>query len=129
MKNNLEQTQENVRTPKISYNESMNKRNHYSAEFKTKVVLEILSEESTINQIAAQYGISPVVLSRWKKEFLERASEVFKKGPSEAEKELTNSKEHIAELERKVGQLSYEVDWLKKKSEQILGPDWKKKSR
>ena len=102
----------------------MNKRNHYSAEFKTKVVLEILSEESTINQIAAQYGISPVVLSRWKKEFLERASEVFKKGPSEAEKELTNSKEHIAELERKVGQLSYEVDWLKKKSEQILGGCW-----
>ena len=83
----------------------------------------------SINQISAQYGISPVVLSRWKKEFLERASEVFKKGPSEAEKELTNSKEHIAELERKVGQLSYEVDWLKKKSEQILGPDWKKKSR
>ena len=107
----------------------MNKRNHYSAEFKTKVVLEILSEESTVNQIAAQYGISPVVLSRWKKEFLERASEVFKKGPSEAEKELAGSKEHIAELERKVGQLSYEVDWLKKKSEQILGPDWKKKSR
>lgn len=52
----------------------MNKRNHYSAEFKTKVVLEILSEESTINQIAAQYGISPVVLSRWKKEFLARIS-------------------------------------------------------
>ena len=104
----------------------MNKRNHYSAEFKTKVVLEILSEESTINQIAAQYGISPVVLSRWKKEFLERASEVFKKGPSEAEKELTNSKEHIAELERKVGQLSYEVDWLKKKLSKSSDPTGRK---
>lgn len=107
----------------------MNKRNHYPAEFKAKVVLEILSEEATMNQIAAKYGLSPVVLSRWKKEFLERASEVFKKGPSESEKELEHSKEHIAELERKVGQLSYEVDWLKKKSEQILGLDWKKKSR
>jgi transposase-like protein len=94
---------------------------------KVKVVLEILSEESTVNQIAAQYGISPVILSRWKKEFLERASEVFKKGPSESEKELEQSKEHIAELERKVGQLTYEVDWLKKKSTEILGPGWKKK--
>lgn len=56
-------------------------------------------------------------------------SEIFKKGPSEAEKELEHSKEHIAELERKVGQLTYEVDWLKKKSTQILGPDWKKKMR
>ncbi|WP_213414246.1 transposase [Xylanibacillus composti] len=107
----------------------MKKRTNYSAEFKTKVVLEILSEESTVNQIAAKYEISPVVLSRWKKEFMGRASEVFKKGPSESEKELEQSKEHIAELERKVGQLTYEVDWLKKKSTEILGPSWKKKSR
>lgn len=101
----------------------------YTPEFKARVVLEILSEVETLNQIAAKHEINPVVLSRWKKEFLERASEVFKKGPSEAEKELEHSKEHIAELERKVGQLTYEVDWLKKKSTQILGPDWKKKMR
>jgi transposase-like protein len=107
----------------------MKKRTNYTAEFKTKVVLEILSEESTVNQLAVKYDVSPVVLSRWKKEFMERASEVFKKGASEAEKELENSKEHIAELERKVGQLTYEVDWLKKKSTEILGPDWKKKPR
>ena len=107
----------------------MKTRNQYPPEFKTKVVLEILSEQLTVNQIAAKYDISPVVLSRWKKEFLERASDVFKKGPSEAEKELEQSKEHIADLERKVGQLTYEVDWLKKKSAEILGPYWKKKSR
>jgi transposase-like protein len=105
----------------------MRKRTNYTADMKVKVVLEILSEESTVNQIAAKYGISPVILSRWKKEFLERASEVFKKGPSQSEKELEQSKEHIAELERKVGQLTYEVDWLKKKSTEILGPGWKKK--
>lgn len=107
----------------------MKKRANYTAEFKTKVVLEMLAEESTVNQLAAKYDVSPVVLSRWKKEFLERASDVFKKGASEAEKELESSKEHIAELERKVGQLTYEVDWLKKKSTEILGPDWKKKPR
>jgi len=107
----------------------MKTRNQYSAEFKTKVVLEILSEQLTVNQIAAKYDLSPVMLSRWKKEFLERASDVFKKGPTEAEKELEQSKEHIADLERKVGQLTYEVDWLKKKSTEILGPNWKKKSR
>lgn len=107
----------------------MKAKNNYAPELKAKVVLEILSEVETVNQIAAKYEISPVVISRWKKEFLERASEVFKKGPSEAEKELEKSKEHIAELERKVGQLTYEVGWLEKKSTQILGPDWKKKMR
>jgi transposase len=88
-----------------------------------------LSEASTVNQIAAKYEVSPIVLSRWKKEFLERASDVFKKGPSESEKELGQCKEHIADLERKVAQLTYEVDWLKKKSTEILGPGWKKKPR
>ncbi|MCI3922720.1 IS3 family transposase [Paenibacillus sp. TRM 82003] len=82
----------------------------------------MLSEESTVNQLAAKYDVSPVVLSRWKKEFLERASDVFKKGPSEADKELENSKEHIAELERKVGQLTYEVDWLKKNLQKSSDP-------
>jgi len=98
----------------------MNKRNQYSAEFKTKVVLEVLQEESTVNEIAARYGISPVMVSRWKSEFLERASEVFKKGPSDAEKELAEEKERAAALERKVGQLTIEVDWLKKKSDEII---------
>ena len=113
----------------VSYTGSMKKRNQYSAEFKSKVVLEILQEAATVNEIAAKYGISPVVISRWKSEFMERAAEVFKKGPSEAEKELAEKNERVAQLERKVGQLTYEVDWLKKKSEELVGPDWKKKFR
>ncbi len=98
----------------------MNKRNQYTAEFKAKVILEVLREEATVNEIASRHGISPVMISRWKKEFVERASEVFKKGPSEAEKELVKEQGHVAELERKVGQLTYEVDWLKKKSIEIF---------
>ncbi|SDF09202.1 Transposase [Sporolituus thermophilus DSM 23256] len=98
----------------------MNKRNQYSAEFKTKVVLEALREEGTVNEIAARHGVNPVMVSRWKAEFLERAAEVFKKGPSTAEKELESERERVAQLERKIGQLTYEVDWLKKKSDEIL---------
>ena len=108
---------------------NMKNRRNYTPEFKTKVVLELIAETATLNEIAAKYDISPVVLSRWKKAFLERASDVFKKGPSEAEKELEESKEHIAELERKIGQLTYEVDWMKKKSAQLLGSNPKKGTR
>jgi transposase-like protein len=97
----------------------MNKRNQYSAEFKTQVVIEVLREEGTVNEIAARHGINPVMLSRWKAEFLERATDVFKKGPSDAEKELEEERRHVADLERKVGQLACEVDWLKKKEQQI----------
>ena len=100
----------------------MNKRTHYTPEFKSRIVIEALREEETVNEIAAQEGLSPVLISRWKAEFLENAAILFKKGgPAEAEKALATERERVANLERKVGQLTYEVDWLKKKSEQILG--------
>ncbi|TFE19106.1 IS3 family transposase [Cohnella luojiensis] len=92
----------------------MEKRNRYTPEFKTKVVLEVLQEEQTVNEIAAKYEMSPVMISRWKAEFLSRASMVFEKGTSEADKmkkEYESKQEH---LEKLVGQLTVEVDWLKK---------------
>ncbi|MCZ8521865.1 MULTISPECIES: IS3 family transposase [Paenibacillus] len=92
----------------------MEKRNRYTSEFKTKVVLEVLREEQTVNEIAAKYELSPVMISRWKAEFLERASTVFEKKTQEAEKlkkEYESKQEH---LEKLVGQLTVEVDWLKK---------------
>lgn len=95
-------------------------RRNYTPEFKAQVVLELLREEKTVNELAAEHQISPVLISRWKAEFMERAAEVFKKGPSDAEKQLVEKDEHIADLERKVGQLTVEVDWVKKKSTEIL---------
>nr|WP_243423549.1 IS3 family transposase [Fusibacter tunisiensis] len=105
----------------------MEKRNHYSPEFKSQVVLEVLREEATVNEIATKYGVHPVMVSRWKQEFVERASEVFKKGPSEAEKKLEAEQKHVADLERKVGQLTYEVDWLKKNLTNCSDLDGRKK--
>ncbi|MDL2236488.1 transposase [Christensenellaceae bacterium OttesenSCG-928-K19] len=95
----------------------MKKRTRYTAEFKTEVVLKVLREEDTVNAIASDYGINPVMVSRWKKEFLERAPEVFASGASDAEKELEQECQRIERLEQKVGQLTYELDWVKKKKQ------------
>lgn len=94
----------------------MEKRNRYTAEFKTKVVLEVMREEQTVNEIAAKYELNPVMISRWKAEFLERASMVFEKGPSEADKVRKEYEAQQEHLEKLVGQLTVEIDWLKKKS-------------
>jgi putative transposase len=50
------------------------KRKSYSAEFKAKLVLEVLKGEKTINEIASTYGIIPKNLINWKKQFLENMS-------------------------------------------------------
>ena len=54
------------------------------------------------------------MISRWKKKFLERAPELFKKGPSEAEKAVVVNQGYIADLEWKVGYLSCESHCMKK---------------
>jgi transposase len=96
------------------------KRKTYSPAEKAKIVLELLREESTLNEIATNYGVSPQLISRWKTEFIENMPAVFDKKNTEVE-EL--KKEHSSEKEdliNQIGQLTVDVNWLKKKQEQVL---------
>lgn len=43
------------------------KRRTYSAEFKAKLVLEVLEGEKTINEIVSLYEIIPNNLKNWKR--------------------------------------------------------------
>lgn len=52
----------------------MGKRRTFSAEFKTKLVLELLREERSLGEIAQEHDISPNQLRNWKIEFLEKAT-------------------------------------------------------
>ncbi|HPX68822.1 MAG TPA: transposase, partial [Bacillota bacterium] len=44
----------------------MEKRRNFTPEEKAKIVIEVLREEKTLNEIAAQYEVHPNQLSRWK---------------------------------------------------------------
>ena len=48
-------------------------RKTYSAELKTKLVLEVIKEEKTLVEIASANKITPKNLQNWKKQFLENA--------------------------------------------------------
>ncbi|SPF48184.1 transposase (fragment) [Candidatus Desulfosporosinus infrequens] len=96
------------------------KRKTYSPAEKAKIVLEVLREESTLNEIATNYGVSPQLISRWKVEFIENMPAVFDKKNTEVEQ---LKKDHSAEKEdliNQIGQLSVDLTWLKKKQEQVL---------
>jgi len=87
-------------------------RRKHTPEFKARVALEAVKGLNTINELAARYEIHPVQVGNWKKELLERVPEVFERKNAAPDKQVEQER---AQLERKVGQLSMEVDWLEKK--------------
>ena len=56
---------------------SRKKGQSYSGEQKAKVVLELLKEEQTINQLATKYQVTSKTIGNWKKQFLDNASKAF----------------------------------------------------
>ena len=51
----------------------------YSAKFKAQIVQEMLREEKTISQIAAEHGIHPNQLGRWKAIVLAEMPSLFER--------------------------------------------------
>ena len=92
------------------------KRQRHNDAFKAKVGLEALKGLKTVAEIAREYQVHPTQVSQWKSAVRERLPEVFASGPTAQAEE---AEKQIVRLEQKVGQLTMELDWLKKKSKQL----------
>jgi transposase-like protein len=91
----------------------MAQRKQYTAQFKAKVAIEAIAGHRTINEIASTYGVHPTQVACWKKEVLERLPEAFSNNKRSIDKE---SDATIARLYQQIGQLTIELEYLKKKS-------------
>jgi len=94
------------------------KRRHLTAEFKARVATEALKGEKTIQQIAQENDIAPTQVSAWKKELEERMCEIFER-KNASDKQLKHHEKRGSHLERKIGQLVIEKEFLEKKCEQL----------
>jgi transposase len=86
-------------------------RRQFTAEFKAKVVLQVISGEKTASELCRAHKLNPNTLNRWRTEFLNQASSVFEPGGTEQ-----GEQQRIAELERLVGQLTMQLEIAKKAS-------------
>ena len=95
-------------------------RKHYSPTFKAQVVQEVLAGEKSLGQIAAQYGIHPNMISKWRRAALQAMPTAFD------EESQLRAKAQIAalqaqhekekeELHAEIGRLTMQVNWLQKK--------------
>ena len=90
-------------------------RRNFSAEFKTNLVLQLLKGEKELNVLAVENDIQPNLLRNWKKEFLANASLAFdNKREDNLREKLAEERKEKVEYAKKVGQLTMQVDWLKK---------------
>jgi transposase-like protein len=70
-------------------------RRKFTAEFKARVVLDMLANNKSLSQASREVGIQGSVLSRWRKEFLDRAPQLFEQPTNHPQ-----SDQRIAKLER-----------------------------
>ncbi len=87
----------------------MTRRKHSSG-FKAQVALEAVRGDITVAEIAKKYNVHPGQVQAWKAEALAKFESLFDKESSGKSK----SDDQVGVLERKVGQLTIENDFLKK---------------
>lgn len=88
----------------------MNKRRKFSSTFKTKVVLEALSERFTIQELARKHGLHANQISKWKAQFVSNAETIFDK-PEAVKSDIELERERLYQT---IGQQKIEIDFLKK---------------
>ncbi len=93
----------------------MAKYNQYTPDFKMKVALEATQSGNGVSDIAGKYQVHHRQVLDWKKRLLDNAELIFERKAKEEDQ--ANKREE--ELLKKVGQLSMENDWLKKKLEKL----------
>lgn len=94
-------------------------RKQHNAKVKAEVAYTAIKGEQTIAEISQQYGVHPSQIHAWKAEVIKGMEGLFNQSKSNTDK-LTQSLQHISTLEKKIGQLVMENDFLKKSFKTIL---------
>jgi putative transposase len=91
-------------------------RKHYTNGFKPQVVEEVLKGEKTIAQSAAEHGVHPNQLSKWKSIALKGMPSLFSDDQKAVEAIKAAHEQQVNELYAEIGRLTTQLAWLKKKS-------------
>ena len=92
------------------------KRRTYSSALKAKVGLAAIKGDKTLAQLATKYGVHANQISKWKTQLLAQAPELFEHGNGRSKQE---AKVDESKLYEQIGRLKVEIDWLKKKCDEL----------
>ena len=94
-------------------------------EFKAKVVMQVISGEKTLNDVAAEYDLNPNLVRKWRSKFEQEAYRAFSATEDDRarERELAEHREEVDDLYRMIGQLTAERDYLQRSVLKRYGVD------
>ncbi len=91
-------------------------RRKFTSAFKAQVALEAIKNKKTMAELSQQFDVNPVMISKWKTDFLENMNLVFEKDKGSSD---SSSDSEIEKLYAQIGQLKVENDFLKKSCKKL----------
>ena len=93
-----------------------NVRKKHGVDFKAKVALAAVREDSTVAELSSRYGVHASQIHAWKKTVIDGLGSLFAKGKGGASDTAAVDDARLAKLYEKIGELTIERDFFRKRS-------------
>ncbi len=91
-----------------------NVRKKHGTDFKAKVALAAVREDSTVAELSSRYGVHASQIHAWKKTVIDGVGSLFAKSRGGALDTASADDARLAKLYEKIGELTVERDFFRK---------------